>query len=123
MPEETRFGLTFSRDVSPDTQGEIAYEVDTETVIREVSVRFYGSATLLEVRPFVRTRHGNTVDLVETVGQSKLDGDDDKFEWKTDEEISEGDEIVIEYDNQDIDYEHQFRVNMNIEESESGVWV
>lgn len=120
MPSETKFGMSFAKDVSPDTSGSLVHEVESDLRVTRLTLRFYGSETLLNLNPIVKTRNGSEVRLVQTIGQRDIDGHKEKMEWEIDEPVNEGDEIIVEFENTDTDYSHDFRVNMNVENSDSG---
>lgn len=121
MPvSESKFGLTFARNVDMSTEGSMSYTVSEDTTITRVEVIIYGAEALLKLRPVIRTRSGDVMDIIETVGKSEIDGDNDKYKFDTELKIEGSEEIEIQYENQDSDFKHRFRVNMNLEETEGG---
>jgi len=119
MPDN-KSGLTFAKEVGTDSEGQLEYEVQGNILtIHTLDVFVYGNETLLKLRPVVQpVNNSSRIPLVETIGNAELDGHHAEYNWTLNEELTEGDRIIIEYDNQDTQNPHRFRINMDVTEDE-----
>lgn len=120
MPERDQSGLTFGKDVSPGETSQLTYDVDEAIRIDKLDVYVYGNETLLKLNPVVKVGRNSEIPLVETIGDSQLDGHHAEYHWQLSEELEEGDQIIVKYDNQDTSNSHRFRVNMDISSEDMG---
>lgn len=111
----SKYGFTFAQSVDASESGSLERKVRQDLKINRVEVIVYGSEALLKVRPVISDRKGNLHEIVESIGKSYIDGNHDSFDFVTDVEIERGETIEIQYENFDTQYEHNFRVNMNVE--------
>jgi hypothetical protein len=63
----------------------------------------------------LKIRDGNQVQLVELVGKDWIDGDHDVYHWDISEPVEQGDEIAVQYDNNDTSNPHNFRSNIDVD--------
>lgn len=120
MPTRDQSGLTFGKNVSGGETGELVWDVEDNIRVDKLDVYVYGNETLLKLNPVVEVGRGSEISLVETVGDSDLDGHHADYHWQLSEELDEGDKIKVKFENQDETNPHRFRVNMDISSESDG---
>lgn len=110
-------GVTLSDRVPANTTDqEVTLEITQEATIERMSVRIYTGAELsLELYPFIRRDDNSTQPVIEMVGKSYVDGDDDYHEWDLSRGLEAGDELVIQATNNDGSNAYDYRVNVDID--------
>jgi hypothetical protein len=111
----TKNGLSIAKQVSADASGYVGVEMERDGTVESVSIRIYdGAESTLRLR-VLKIRDGNQVQLVELVGKDWIDGDDDVYHWDVSEPVEQGDEIAVQYDNNDTSNPHNFRSNIDVD--------
>jgi hypothetical protein len=114
---DTKNGLSIARAVSPDTSGYEGVEMERDGTVESVSVRIYqGAENTLRLR-VLRVRDGSQIQIVQLHGKDWIDGDDDVYRWDVSEPVEQGDEVVVQFDNNDPDHPHNYRVNVDVDHS------
>jgi len=112
---DTKNGLSIAREVSPDTSGYEGVEMERDGTVESVSVRIYqGAENTLRLR-VLRVRDGSQIQIVQLHGKEWIDGDDDVYRWEVSEPVEQGDEIVVQFNNSDVDNSHNFRLNVDVD--------
>jgi hypothetical protein len=107
--------VRFSTSVAAGASGELSKEIESDTTVKRVDVRFYPGPRLdLELVPFAQVG-SNRFSLVDLVGRSSIVGDNDVFQFGADERLEAGDRIGVEYTNTDQSNSYDFQVDMSLE--------
>lgn len=107
--------VRFSTSVAAGASGELSQEIESDTTVKQVDVRFYPGPRLdLEIVPFGQVS-SNRFSLVDLVGRSSIVGDNDVFQFGVDERLQAGDKIGVEYTNTDNSNSYDFQVDMALE--------
>jgi len=106
----------FATEVAAGERRVLETEVEADATVEQVDVRFYpGSRLELELRPFVETKRGNQIDLIDTVGRDVVVGDNDFFQFDVVEQAEEGATLAVEAVNQDPENSYNFAVDVRVD--------
>jgi hypothetical protein len=106
----------FATEVAAGERQVLETEVEADATVEQVDVRFYpGSRLELELRPFIRTKRGNQIDLIDTVGRDVVVGDNDFFQFDVVEQAEEGATLAVEAVNNDPSNSYNFAVDIRVD--------
>jgi len=110
--------LHFGRKVGASTTGKETYDVKKDGTLEEVEFRIYsGAEDTLKLNIYVINDETDSKrQIVETPDQQDfIGGNEDFFTFRTSEELTNNDKIVVEYENTDGSNPHRYKVNMEID--------
>jgi len=108
-------GWSFSERVSGGSSETVVKDPSRDGRIRKVTARIYEGAQLdLELQIQKVTESGNTVQIIDPIGKSVIDGDDDAYEWIVNIPFSDMDSVQVVAENTDPNNAYDYRVNMDV---------
>jgi len=119
MPGERKESIRFGKAVGAGDSGSLSYDVVGDATVERVTTRFYPGQELdLHLTPWIKVGSKDERDkitLVQLEGKDFVDGSDDFFEFDVGEKISDGDQIGVDFDNQDSQFSYNFHLAIEIE--------
>jgi len=122
--EDTKDSLRLAGRVGPGGDDELRHSVQVSATIEEVTVRIYRGAELdVQVTPAVAydadEDRASNIPLITFVdgGKQFVDGDGDRWDFPVSVPVTEGDEIVVEVENQDPDNGYDYAVDVVLEKA------
>lgn len=110
--------LHFGRKVGASSSGTERYNVKKNGTIEKIAIRIYsGAEDTLQLNVFKDNDEvDNLQKIIETPDdQNFIGGNEDFFTFEISEEVTQEDEIVVEYDNTDGSNPHRYKINMEID--------
>lgn len=102
-----RESLSVVESVAPSSTEEYTHTFDRDATIERIDCHtFTGQRFDLQYRYKIRYAEGHTVDLMQSLGEDYLAGEDVSYSLPVRREVSQGDELVIEVRNINSTYEY-----------------
>lgn len=110
----------FARNVQPGEAGELVHHVIGDGTIERAVLRMYIGARLdLRIKPVIRRAHagGSAENIIKYVpgGKQYIDGDDDHYTWVLGIPVFTDDDIVVEFENRDANFDYDFSFEVEID--------
>ena len=108
-------GATLAAKTPPDSSEYEEIEIEEAGTVERLALRIYpGAEATLELVPLL-VSGGSTVPLIDLVGQSFVDGDDDHWEWDLVQPVEQGDRVRVRARNRDPDHPHRWRAVVEVD--------